>query len=172
MVQNNTPSLEDHIKNGWQYISRDISVFEASELFIPRSEYMWHFKTWLCNFAFQYMRWLYFGEWLTDFSDDARTNAINHHRDTILFLLVYTMVYSKYHHYNDVIMGVMASQITNLTIVNSTAYLCTGRIKENIKAPRHWPLWGIHRWPVNSPHKWPVTRKMFPFDDVIMQNMQ
>ena len=27
---------------------------------------------------------------------------------------------------------------------------------------------GIHRWPVNSPHKWPVTRKIFPFDDVIM----
>ena len=21
---------------------------------------------------------------------------------------------------------------------------------------------------VNSPHKWPVTRKMFPFDDIIM----
>ena len=28
---------------------------------------------------------------------------------------------------------------------------------------------GIHRWPANSPHKGPVTRKMFPFDDVIMQ---
>ena len=27
---------------------------------------------------------------------------------------------------------------------------------------------GIHRGPVNSQHKWPVTRKMFPFDDVIM----
>ena len=27
---------------------------------------------------------------------------------------------------------------------------------------------GIHRWPVNSPHKGPVTRKMGPFDDVIM----
>ena len=26
----------------------------------------------------------------------------------------------------------------------------------------------IHRWPVNSPHKGPVTRKMFPFDDIIM----
>ena len=26
----------------------------------------------------------------------------------------------------------------------------------------------IHRGPVNSPHKWPITRKMFPFDDVIM----
>ena len=27
---------------------------------------------------------------------------------------------------------------------------------------------GIHRGPVNSPHKWPVMRKLFPFDDVIM----
>ena len=27
---------------------------------------------------------------------------------------------------------------------------------------------GIHRWPVNSPHKWQVTRKMVPFDEVIM----
>ena len=27
----------------------------------------------------------------------------------------------------------------------------------------------IHRGPVNFPHKWPVTRKMFPFDDVIMK---
>ena len=27
---------------------------------------------------------------------------------------------------------------------------------------------GIHRWLVNSQHKWAVTRKMFPFDDVIM----
>ena len=29
---------------------------------------------------------------------------------------------------------------------------------------------GIHRWPVNFPHKWLVTRKMFPFDGVIMAN--
>ena len=29
---------------------------------------------------------------------------------------------------------------------------------------------GIHRWPVNSPHKEPVTRKIFPFDDVIMMS--
>ena len=38
--------------------------------------------------------------------------------------------------------------------------------KENIKASRHWPL--CEEFTVNSPHKWPVTRKMFPFDDVIM----
>ena len=29
---------------------------------------------------------------------------------------------------------------------------------------------GTHRWPVNSPHIRPVTRKMFPFDDVIMRS--
>ena len=53
-------------------------------------------------------------------------------------------------HCNDVItgeMGTMASQITSLTIVYSTVYSPgTGEF----------------------PHKWPVTRKMFPFDDVIM----
>ena len=26
----------------------------------------------------------------------------------------------------------------------------------------------IYRGPMNSSHKWPLTRKMFPFDDVIM----
>ena len=47
------------------------------------------------------------------------------------------------------------------------------QIKENIKAPRHWPFFrGIHRGPVNSPHKGPVTRKMFSFDDVIMRILQ
>ena len=27
---------------------------------------------------------------------------------------------------------------------------------------------GIHRWPMDSPHRGTVTRKMFPFDDVVM----
>ena len=42
------------------------------------------------------------------------------------------------------------------------------QIKENIKAPRHWPLceeFTGDRSPVNSPQKWPLTRKMFLFDD-------
>ena len=41
-------------------------------------------------------------------------------------------------HYGDVIMSTIASQITSLTIVYSTVYYA--QIKENIKAPRHWPL--------------------------------
>ena len=37
-------------------------------------------------------------------------------------------------------MGVMASQITSLTIVYLTVYSGVDK-KKNIKAPRHWPLW-------------------------------
>ena len=71
-------------------------------------------------------------------------------------------------HYNDVIMGAIASQITSLTIVYSTIYSGTDQGKHQSSASLAF-VRGIHRWPVvNSPHKWPVTRKMFPFDDVIM----
>ena len=90
----------------------------------------------------------------------------------------------------------MASQITDNLTVHSTA--CSGnitvtsqwvqrhlkspmswlfaepfgqaQINENINAPCHWPLWGgMHQWPLDSPQKGPVTRKMFPFNDVIMK---
>ena len=44
----------------------------------------------------------------------------------------------------------------------------TRRSKKTSKLRVTGFVWGIHRGPVNSPHKWPVTRKMFPFDDVIM----
>ena len=68
-------------------------------------------------------------------------------------------------------MGVMvssiASQITGLTIVYSTVYLGADQRKHHISASLAF-VRGIHRSSVNSPHKWPVTRKMFPFDDVIM----
>ena len=44
------------------------------------------------------------------------------------------------------------------------------QIKENIKAPTSLAFVRvIHRSPMNSPQKGTVTRKMFPFDDVIMR---
>ena len=73
-------------------------------------------------------------------------------------------------HYNDVMMSAMASQITSLTIVYSTVYSGADQRKHQSSASLAF-VRGIHRWPVNSPHKWPVTRKMFPFDDVIMVYM-
>ena len=71
----------------------------------------------------------------------------------------------KIYHYNDVIMGAIASQIISLTIVYSTVYSDADQRKYQSSASLAF-VRGIHRWPVNSPHKWPVTRKMFPFHDV------
>ena len=71
-------------------------------------------------------------------------------------------------HYNDVIMGVIASQITSLTTVYSIVYSDADQSKHQSSASLAF-VRGIHRGPVNSWHKWPVTRKMFPFDDVIMK---
>ena len=70
-------------------------------------------------------------------------------------------------HYDDVIMSAIASQITSLTIVYSIVYSDADQRKHQSSASLAF-VRGIHRGPVNSPHKWPVTRKMFPFDDVIM----
>ena len=71
------------------------------------------------------------------------------------------------HHYSEVIMSTIASQITSLPIVYSTIYSDQDQRKHQSSASLAF-VRGIHRWPVNSPHKWPVTRKKFPFDDVIM----
>ena len=71
-------------------------------------------------------------------------------------------------HYDDVIMSAIASQITSLTIVYSIFYSDADQRKHQSSASLAF-VRGIHRGPVNSPHKWPVTRKMFPFDDVIMR---
>ena len=73
-------------------------------------------------------------------------------------------------HYDDVIMGTIASKITSLAIVYSIVYSSADQRKHQSSASLAF-VRGIHRGPVNSPHKWPVTRKMFPFDDVIMSNL-
>ena len=75
-------------------------------------------------------------------------------------------IWSAYH-YDDVIMGAIASQITGLTSVYSTVYSDADERKHHSSASLAF-VWGIHWWPVNSPHKGPVTRKIFPFDDVII----
>ena len=75
--------------------------------------------------------------------------------------------WTSFLHYNDVIMGTMTSQITSLLIVFLIVYSGADQRKHQSSASLAF-VRGIHRWPVNSPHRWPVTRKMFPFDDVIM----
>ena len=78
-------------------------------------------------------------------------------------------------HYSDVIMSAMASQITGISIVFST--ICSGSDQRKQQSLASLDIVrGVHRWQVDfpsqdrwiSPHKGPVTRKMLPFDDVIM----
>ena len=71
-------------------------------------------------------------------------------------------------HNSDVIMNAVPSQITSLTVVYSSAYSGADERKHRGSVSLAF-VRGIHRWPVNSPHKGPVTRKIFPFDDIIMQ---
>ena len=89
-------------------------------------------------------------------------------------------------------MDSMTTQITSLAIVYSTVHSGSNQRKHQSSASPAF-VRGIHREPVNSlnprlaerpletngrlanrrlnyPHKGPVTRKMFPFDDVIMVN--
>ena len=83
------------------------------------------------------------GSWLID-TDMPRRASI--------FMVVYVAYSTEthgQHHYNDVVYS-GADQRKH----QNSASLAFVR--------------GIRRWPVNSPHKRPVTRKMFPFDDVIM----
>ena len=76
-------------------------------------------------------------------------------------------IYDNDKHYGDVIMDAIASQITSLTIVYSIVYSDADQRKHESSVSLAF-VRGIHRGPLNSRHKWPVTRKIFPFDDVIM----
>ena len=81
---------------------------------------------------------------------------------------VLTSLFIEKYHNGDVITTTTASQITSLTVVYSIVYSDANQRKHQSSASLAF-VRGIHRWPVNSPHKGPVTRKMFPFDDVIIR---
>ena len=97
-----------------------------------------------------------------------RVYQMNYAHGSRLVVIWYRSILPVSFHYDDVIMTTLASQITSLAVVYSTVYSDADQRKHQSSASLAF-VRGIHRGPVNSPHKWPVTRKMFPFDDVIMQ---
>ena len=88
--------------------------------------------------------------------DASQLKAMSYTPLTVILLpgrncvVVYHAPYQM--HYNDVIMGAMASQITSLTIVYSTIYSGADRRKHQSSASGAF-VRGIHRSPVNSPHQ-------------------
>ena len=108
----------------------------------------------------------------------ANNTDIRQNRDTIWFTAWWRnddgtndvrVLYHRHDHYDDVVMGAMASQITSFAIVYSTVYSDADQRNHQSSASLAF-VQGIHRGPVNSPHKMPVTWKMSLFDDVIMIN--
>ena len=77
------------------------------------------------------------------------------------------LYYTFSDNHGDVIMGAIASQTTILTIVYSTVYSEADHRKHQSSASLAF-VWGIHRdlWIPRTNGQ--VTRKMFPFDDVII----
>ena len=67
-------------------------------------------------------------------------------------------------HYNDVIMGAMVSQLTSRTFVYSAVYSGADQRKHQSSAALAFVRGIAGEFPAQRP----VTRKMFPFDDVIM----
>ena len=70
-------------------------------------------------------------------------------------------------YYNDVIMSAVASQITSVSSICSAG--CYGADEKKTSKLRVTGLCELNS-PVTGefPHKGPVTRRMFPFDDLIM----
>ena len=92
---------------------------------------------------------------------------VGHVGHSPIYLWYTSVVLCQSHDYSDVIMGVMASQITGVSIVCSA--VCSGADQRKHQSSASLAfVRGIHRWPVDSPHKGLVTRKMFPFNDVIV----
>ena len=74
------------------------------------------------------------------------------------------------HHFSAVIMRAMTSQVIGASIVYSD--FCPGAYQRKLQSFTSLDfVTGIHRWPMNSPRQGPVTRKMFPFDDIIMNSL-
>ena len=87
------------------------------------------------------------------------------HNDVFCFHNTYRRTYIIWH-YSEAIMGAMASQFTVVSIVYSTVSSGVGHRKHHSSASL--ALCGEFtngRW---IPLKLPATRKMFPFDDVIL----
>ena len=120
-------------------ISRKIGEFIFHFLF-P----LWDWDTWLCHQQGERCLMTY-----------------NHKLHPNMMTLDDSTCTNHVKHYNDVIMTTVASQITSLTIVYSAVY-------SDAEQRKHQSSASLAFVRVNSPHKWPVTRKMFPFDDVIM----
>ena len=85
----------------------------------------------------------------------------------LMIIGIITSSFIECHHYSDVKMSAMASQITSVSSNCSTVCWGADQRKHQSSASLAF-VRGILQWPIDSSYNGLVTRKMFPFDDVIM----
>ena len=108
--------------------------------------------------------------WIFKWMTAKFTDAFMSHSLPVTYLIISEIAESGTNviqYYSDVTISVMTSKITSLTIVYSTVYSGTDLRKHHSSASLAFVM-EIRWWSVNSPHRGSVTRKMFPFDDVII----
>ena len=125
----------------------------------------------MINFESEYLRAYFLGrhDMETVLALLTLCEGIHHH-----YCIPLTKFRTLYHysklmlsHCGNVIVSAMESQITSLTIVYTTVYLGADQRKHQSSASLAF-VRGIHLVTGEFPAQTPVTRKMFPFDDVIM----
>ena len=79
----------------------------------------------------------------------------NFHKPDKPGVVMHIMMKCLGNYYTDVTMSAMASQITSVSIVNSTVGPGADQRKNQSSAFLAF-AWGIHRWSVSSPHKRPA----------------
>ena len=114
------------------------------------------------------MVWLCFVLLRVDKSNYSIKNCWRYYLITHILRGRTTVLLSQYHwHYSDVIMGALASRITSVSIYST---VCSGLDQRKRQSSVSLAfVRETRRWPVYSPHKGSVTRKMFPFEDAIME---
>ena len=113
---------------------------------------------------------LCFQESVCEYIGPYSVSCFIHIAELFWFPLLLWSLWCDQIHYGDVIMSAIASQITSLASVFSTAYSDADQRNHQSSASLAF-VRGIHRGPVNSPHRWPVRRKMSPYDDVMMKRV-
>ena len=103
---------------------------------------------------------------LHNLTQDIATFIHEYDIENVVFKIAAILSRPKMHH-GYVIMRAMVSGIAGVWIVCTT--VCLGADQKGLQSSESLAfVRGIHRWPVGCPHKGLMTRKMFPFDDVIM----
>ena len=136
--------LDEYVARA-QFIFRMLTIqthtYNCTYMYIPRWDSL--LITVMCTMAYQIT-----GNSILLVQELVKSDNSENIRKGFALLFISVSGGSAMRHYDDVIMGMMASQITSLTIVYSTVYSGADQSKHQSSASLAF-VWGIHRGLVN-----------------------